>query len=353
MLGQERSLLVTGGAGFVGSHTTVQLLKQGYRVIVLDNLSNSYEESIQRIAKLFFGKDSDPSTQSKVVFYHVDLRNREMLLKIFTVHFKEIWGVVHLAGLKSIPDSISNPIRYYDNNVVGTINLLHCMQVFNITNIIFSSSASVYGIPKELPISESCKFAAISTYGETKIVQEQLLTNLSKNFKWSVVILRYFNPSGAHESGRLGEHPKDAKLTNLIPLLAQVALGKRADVPIFGNQYGTLDGTAIRDYIHVMDLANGHVAAIDKFDTRELYIYNLGMGQGHSVLEVLQAFQKACNRPIPYHFEKERPGDPPVLIANVNKATKELHWKTEKSLNDICEDYWRWLTLNPDVMAKI
>lgn len=333
------AILVTGGAGYIGSHTCVELLNEGYEVVVADNLCNSSMVSIERVEKI---------TGKKVTFYEVDLRDKEGLNAVFDK--EEIDSVIHFAGLKAVGESVSKPLEYYDNNIGGTLVLCQVMRDHNVKNIVFSSSATVYGNPAFVPITEECPKGEITNpYGQTKGMLEQILTDLYvADSQWNVILLRYFNPIGAHISGTIGEDPKGIP-NNLVPYIAQVAVGKLECLGVFGDDYNTHDGTGVRDYIHVVDLAKGHVKAIEKLRDKEgVNIYNLGTGNGYSVLDVVHAFEKACGREIKYQIKPRRPGDIDACYADPAKAEKELGWKAEFDINRMCEDSWRWQSANPN-----
>lgn len=345
----SKTILVVGGTGYIGSHIVLELVLKNYRVIVLDNLSNSYLEPLERIAQLAFGKKlDDPKTQENLVFYKTDVSNYEDLHSKFQIFGKEIYGVIQLAALKSVSDSFTYALRYYSNNVGGSINLFRCMEEYNIKNIIFSSTASVYGNPKVIPILETAPSEPISVYGETKVACENLLHNLARSNKWSVIVLRYFNPYGAHESGMLGEHQKSNTVPNLIEIMTQAAFGQREHITIYGNSHDTPDGTPIRDFIHIVDLAKGHLAAIKLFDTHEEHIFNLGTGVGTTVLQAINGFCSVVNKEIKINYADARVGDPPILIANCDKANQILNWKAELDFTQMCRDYWKWCQMNPN-----
>ncbi len=332
------NVLVTGGAGFIGSHTVVELLNAGYGVVVIDNLANANEESLHRVEKI---------TGKKPTFYCNDVRDRAALQKIFKE--QKIDWVVHFAGLKAVGESVRMPLEYYDNNLVSTLVLLETMREFGVKNIVFSSSATVYGDPEELPISETTKLnATTNPYGTSKAMQEQILRDLwGSDHDWNIVLLRYFNPVGAHESGLIGEDPKGIP-NNLMPYVAQTASGKLKRVGVFGNDYPTPDGTGVRDYIHVVDLAKGHVAAIEKLSESGVRVYNLGTGNGYSVLDMIHAFSKACGKKIPYEILPRRAGDIPACYASSAKAERELGWRAERDLETMCKDQWNWQRQNPN-----
>ena len=333
------SILVTGGAGYIGSHTCVELIKEGYDVVVVDNLSNSSEEALKRVGQI---------TGTTPKFYEADIRDRVSLDFIFKN--EKIDSVIHFAGLKAVGESVEKPLEYYNNNIYGTVVLAEVMRDHNVKNIVFSSSATVYGDPAEIPITENCPKGKITNpYGQTKSMLEQVLTDLyvSDN-EWKVILLRYFNPIGAHESGLIGEDPKGIP-NNLTPYIAQVAIGKRPCLGVFGNDYNTPDGTGVRDYIHVVDLAIGHVKALKKMEVSDgVQIYNLGTGQGYSVLEVLHAYEKACGHEIAYEIKPRRAGDIAMCYADPSKAFAELGWKAEKGIDEMCADSWKWQSMNPD-----
>ncbi|MGI6732219.1 MAG: UDP-glucose 4-epimerase GalE [Anaerovoracaceae bacterium] len=332
------SILVTGGAGYIGSHTCVQLLEAGYEIVVVDNLSNSSSESINRIQLI---------TEKSFKFYEEDLCDEAALQRIFTEN--KIHAVVHFAGLKAVGESVEFPLKYYDNNLRSTLSLLKVMEEFQVRNLVFSSSATVYGDPHTTPITEDFPLSATNPYGKSKLMIEYILKDLylSSN-EWNIAILRYFNPVGAHSSGLIGEDPNGIP-NNLVPYISQVAIGKLPKLNVFGSDYPTPDGTGVRDYIHVVDLADGHLAALKKLDTNcGLVIYNLGTGTGYSVLEMIQAFSRASGRDIPYTFTKRRPGDIAACFANPEKAKKELCWVAKKSLDEMCIDTWNWQVKNPN-----
>lgn len=337
------AILVTGGAGYIGSHTCVELLSAGYEVVVVDNLCNSSEEAIKRVEKIA-GK--------KVVFYEVDLLDREALTQVFEK--EKIDSVIHFAGLKAVGESVAKPLEYYYNNITGTLILCDVMRKHGVKDIVFSSSATVYGDPAFVPITEECPKGKITNpYGQTKGMLEQILTDLNvADPEWNVVLLRYFNPIGAHESGMIGEDPKGIP-NNLVPYIAQVAVGKLQSLGVFGNDYDTHDGTGVRDYIHVVDLAKGHVKAILKLNDKEgVSIYNLGTGKGYSVLDVVKAYEKACGKKISYEIKARRPGDIAACYADPAKAAKELGWVAEKGIDEMCADSWKWQSMNPNGYEK-
>lgn len=335
-------ILVTGGAGYIGSHTCVELLNAGYEVVVLDNLYNSSKEALNRVEKI---------TGKTLTFYEGDMLDREICEKIFTEH--KIDAVIHFAGLKAVGESVEKPWEYYYNNITGTLILTDVMRKHGCKNIVFSSSATVYGDPAFVPITEECPKGQITNpYGQTKGMLEQILTDLhTGDPEWNVILLRYFNPIGAHESGLIGEDPKGIP-NNLVPYIAQVAIGKRECLGVFGNDYPTPDGTCVRDYIHVVDLAVGHVCAIKKLETAKgVLIYNLGTGRGYSVLDVLHAYEKACGKEIPFKFCPRRAGDVPACYSDPSKAAKELGWTAKRDIEEMCADSWKWQSMNPDGYA--
>jgi UDP-glucose 4-epimerase len=331
------NILVTGGAGYIGSHTCVELLTKGYGVVVIDNFVNSCKESVKRVESI---------TGKKVALYEGDVRDSALLDKIFTEN--KIDWVIHFAGLKAVGESCVKPIEYYDNNLNGTLVLLQSMRSHGCKKIVFSSSATVYGDPKVLPLTETCETGGTTNpYGTSKYFQEIMLNDVYKADKeWTVVLLRYFNPVGAHSSGLIGEDPKGIP-NNLTPYVAKVAIGELKEVGVFGNDYPTPDGTGVRDYIHVVDLALGHVAAIEKIGKSGVYVYNLGTGIGYSVLDVIHAFEKACGHSISYVIKPRRAGDIATCYADPAKAYNELGWKATHTLDDMCSSLWNWQTKNP------
>lgn len=333
------SILVTGGAGFIGSHTCVELLEAGYEVVVVDNLYNASRKSMDRIEQI---------TGKKPTFYEADILDREALNKIFEK--EQIDSVIHFAGLKAVGESVAKPIEYYYNNIAGTLVLCDVMRKHNVKNIVFSSSATVYGDPAFIPITEECPKGKITNpYGQTKGMLEQVLEDIHvSDPEWNVILLRYFNPIGAHKSGLIGEDPKGIP-NNLVPYVAQVAIGKLECLGVFGDDYDTPDGTGVRDYIHVVDLAKGHVAAIRKLEEKKgVLIYNLGTGKGYSVLDVVHAFEKACGKKIPYAVKPRRPGDIATCYADPAKAKAELGWEAENGIEEMCADSWKWQSMNPN-----
>ncbi len=332
------NILVTGGAGYIGSHTCLELLKNGYDVIVVDNLSNSKQVSLDRVQELA-GK--------KLSFYQVDILDRDALSVVFSQH--PVQAVIHFAGFKAVGESVTIPLQYFHNNVSGTLVLLDVMKQHVVNNIVFSSSATVYGDVKIVPLKEDFPLSAINPYGRTKLMIEDILRDLFRaEPQWNIAILRYFNPVGAHPSGRIGEDPSGIP-SNLMPFVAQVAVGRHPFVRVWGNDYPTPDGTGVRDYIHVMDLAAGHIKALEKLMAKPgLGTYNLGSGRGYSVMEVIKAFEKACGRTIPYQVMDRRPGDVATSYADPSKANQELSWYARKTLDNMCADSWRWQSLNPN-----
>lgn len=333
-------ILVTGGAGYIGSHTCVELLNQGQEVVVVDNLCNSSEESLNRVKQI---------TGKNVTFYKADLLDKAAMEEIFSK--ETIDAVIHFAGLKAVGESVAKPLEYYHNNITGTLVLCDVMRNHGVKKIIFSSSATVYGDPAFVPITEDCPKGKITNpYGQTKSMLEQILTDLhTADPEWSVILLRYFNPVGAHKSGLIGEDPAGIP-NNLTPYITQVAVGKLKEVGVFGNDYDTPDGTGVRDYIHVVDLAIGHVKAVDKLAQSEpdVRIYNLGTGKGFSVLQMIEAFSKACGKQIPYAIKPRRPGDIAECYADAAFAKKELGWEAERGIDEMCEDSWRWQSNTPN-----
>lgn len=333
------AILVTGGAGYIGSHTCVELLKEGYEVVVLDNLCNSSKKSLDRVFEI---------TGKKIKFYEEDLLNKDGVRKVF--ENEEIDAVIHFAALKAVGESVKKPLQYYHNNITGTLVLCEVMEEFNVKNIVFSSSATVYGDPKVVPITEDCPKGIITNpYGQTKSMMEQILTDFNvADPSFNVVLLRYFNPVGAHESGLIGEDPKGIP-NNLMPYISQVAVGKLDCLGVFGNDYDTKDGTGIRDYIHVVDLSIGHIKALKKLEKdKGVFIYNLGTGVGYSVLDMVKAFEKASNIKVKYEFKPRRAGDIAKCYADPSKAERELGWKAERNLEQMCSDTWKWQTNNPN-----
>ncbi len=331
------TILVSGGAGYIGSHTCVELLCAGHGVVVVDNFCNSSEESVKRVERI---------TGKRVKLYAGDIRDGKLLDKIFAEN--KIDSVIHFAGLKAVGESCAKPIEYYDNNLAGTLVLLDAMRRGGCKSIVFSSSATVYGTPEKLPLDENCAIGGTTNpYGTSKYFQEIMLRDVyASDNEWKVVLLRYFNPVGAHESGLIGEDPKGIP-NNLTPYIAKVAIGELKEVGVFGNDYDTPDGTGVRDYIHVVDLAKGHVAAIEKTAKAGVYVYNLGTGIGYSVLDVIHAFEKACGHKLPYSVKPRRPGDIAACYADASKAEKELGWKATLGIEEMCASLWKWQTMNP------
>ena len=332
------NILVTGGAGYIGSHTCVELLNAGYGVVVVDNLCNSNPKSMERVEEL---------TGRKITFYRGDVRDKALMDKIFAEN--EIAAVIHFAGLKAVGESVAQPWRYYDNNLNSTLVLTKAMEEAGVKNIIFSSSATVYSGDNEMPLREDSRTGGCTNpYGWTKYMTEQILSGMcTADSSWSVALLRYFNPIGAHESGRIGEDPRGSP-NNLMPLITQVAVGRREFLSVYGNDYPTPDGTGVRDYIHVVDLAKGHVAAV-RYVTEHTgcEVFNLGTGVGYSVLEMVKTFERANNLTLPYKIVDRRPGDLPTCYADPSKSAEILGWRAEKNLEDMCRDSWRWQSRNP------
>lgn len=330
-------ILVTGGAGYIGSHTCVELLNEKYEVVIVDNLSNSSKEAVKRVEKI---------TGKKLDFYKTDLLDKKALETVFSRH--KIDAVIHFAGLKAVGESVSIPLTYYHNNLTGTLNLLEVMSSFNVKNIVFSSSATVYGDPASLPIREDFPLSATNPYGRTKLFIEEILQDLylSDN-EWNIALLRYFNPVGAHSSGLIGEDPAGIP-NNLVPYISRVAVGILPEVNVFGDDYNTPDGTGVRDFIHVTDLATGHIKTLPKLFTNPgVVIYNLGTGRGYSVLEMIKGFEKASSKKIKYRITPRRPGDIAACYADPQKAGQELGWQADKDLDDMCADTWKWQKNNP------
>ena len=337
------TILITGGAGYIGSHTALELLNEGYDVVVFDNLSNSSQESLRRVEEL---------TGKQVCFYEGDVQDEDALRAMFKE--QKIDAVLHCAALKAVGESVQKPLEYYQNNISGTLTLLKVMREVGVKNIVFSSSATVYGSPEEMPITEACpKGQCTNPYGWTKSMMEQIMSDVQKaDPSWNVILLRYFNPVGAHKSGRIGEDPKGIP-NNLMPYISQVAVGKLEKLGVFGNDYDTPDGTGVRDYIHVVDLAIGHVKAINYIFTNPgLDVINLGTGQSYSVLDMVKAFSRACGKEIPYEIKPRREGDIAMCYADPSKAARVLGWKAERGLDEMCEDTWRWQSQNPGGYEK-
>lgn len=331
------SILVTGGAGYIGSHTCVELIEAGYDVIVVDNLCNSSEESLKRVEKI---------TGKEVLFYRVDIADREKMSQIFNEN--EIDSVIHFAGLKAVGESCEKPLEYFTNNISGTLVMLDVMRKHGVKNIVFSSSATVYGNPEAVPITEDFPLSVTNPYGRTKLVLEQMLQDVyASDNEWNIILLRYFNPIGAHKSGLIGEDPNGIP-NNLLPYITKVAIGELEILSVFGDDYPTPDGTCIRDYIHVVDLAAGHVKAIEKIkENPGVEIYNLGTGNGYSVLEVIENFKKASGMDVPYKIAPRRAGDVPMCYANPDKAKRELGWEAQYGIAQMCADSWNWQKNNP------
>ena len=335
------AIMVTGGAGYIGSHTCIELINSGYDVVVVDNLSNANIESLKRVKQI---------TGKEVSFYQVDLLDKDELIKVFQQ--EKIEFVIHFAGLKAVGESVVKPLEYYHNNITGTLILCEVMRSFGVKNMVFSSSATVYGDPKTVPIKEDSTLSVTNPYGRTKLMVEEILRDLSVSDKdWNIILLRYFNPIGAHPSGLIGENPKGIP-NNLVPYITQVAVGKIAALGVFGNDYDTPDGTGIRDYIHVVDLAIGHVKAIERLKVSSgVSTYNLGTGCGYSVLDLIKMFSKICEREIPFVIKPRRRGDIAVCYADATLAKKELDWSADRGLEQMCEDAWRWQKNNPNGYA--
>jgi len=334
----KTKILVTGGVGYIGSHTVIELVNSGYDVVIVDNLSNSKIEALKRVEEI---------TNTKIKFYKVDLLEKEKLNQIFVD--EKVDSVIHFAGLKAVGESVSIPLHYYSNNVNGTLNLLEVMKQNNVFNLVFSSSATVYGDPHKVPITEDFPLSATNPYGRSKLMIEDILRDLYKSdANWNISILRYFNPVGAHESGKIGEDPNGIP-NNLMPFITQVAVGKREKLSVFGKDYPTVDGTGVRDYIHVVDLAQGHIKALEKLTSHHGCIeYNLGTGIGYSVLQVINAFSKASGKIIPYEIVDRRPGDIASCYANPSFAFEKLGWNAKFGIEKMCEDSWRWQLQNPN-----
>lgn len=332
------NVLVTGGAGYIGSHTVLELLKENNRVIVVDNLSNSSEESLKRV-KDITGRD--------LLFYETDLLDKKGLNDIFERH--QIDSVIHFAGFKAVGESVNIPLKYYDNNITGTLILCEVMKKHNVKNMVFSSSATVYGDPESVPITEGFPLSATNPYGRTKLFIEYILKDLHvADSSWNIALLRYFNPVGAHKSGLIGEDPNDIP-NNLMPYISQVAVGKLEQLSVFGDDYATPDGTGVRDYIHVVDLALGHLKALEKLSSEPgLVTYNLGTGKGSSVLDMIKAFEKASGKKVPFKIAPRRPGDIAQCYADPTKAEQELNWTANRGIEEMCEDTWRWQSQNPE-----
>ncbi|KVO10018.1 UDP-glucose 4-epimerase GalE [Burkholderia ubonensis] len=332
------TILVTGGAGYIGSHTAVELLDHGYDVVIVDNLVNSKVESVRRVAQI---------TGKTPAFHQVDVCDEAALGKVFDAH--PITGVIHFAALKAVGESVAKPLEYYRNNIGGLLTVLKVMREHNVKQFVFSSSATVYGVPERSPIDESFPLSATNPYGQSKLIAEQVLRDLElSDPSWRIATLRYFNPVGAHASGLIGEDPAGIP-NNLMPYVAQVAVGKLAKLRVFGSDYPTPDGTGVRDYIHVVDLAQGHIAALDALVKRDAsFVVNLGTGRGYSVLEVVRAFEKASGRPVPYELVARRPGDVAECYANPQAAADVIGWRAKFGLDEMCVDHWRWQENNPN-----
>jgi UDP-glucose 4-epimerase len=335
----HNTILVTGGAGYIGSHAVLALLESGSKVIVLDNLSNSLAASLQNIEVI---------CGACPIFFRGDINDSHVLNRIFTEH--RVDAVFHFAGLKAVGESVRDPLKYYENNVAGTLNLLKAMVKHNVFSFVFSSSATVYGEPANMPISEETPVARpTNPYGRTKLIIEEMLRDFSESdSRWKIALLRYFNPIGAHESGLIGEHPQGIP-NNLLPYISQVAIGTLDQLKVFGNDHPTEDGTGVRDYIHVVDLVDGHLKALDYIDqTSGIHIWNLGTGTGFSVIDIITSFEKATGKSIPYSFTERRPGDVAACWSDPSKAMRELNWSAARSLEDMIHDTWRWQSKNPE-----
>ena len=332
------AILVTGGAGYIGSHTVVELLNLGKEVIIVDNLSNSSILVLDRIEAI---------TGKRPAFYELDVCDKQGLRKVFEQ--ESIEAAIHFAGYKAVGESVQKPVMYYENNIMSTLALVEVMSEFKVKKIVFSSSATVYGVHNQSPLIETMPTSATNPYGYTKVMLEQILKDVHvADSEWSIALLRYFNPIGAHESGLIGENPSGIP-NNLMPFIAQVAVGKRPELSVFGDDYDTVDGTGVRDYIHVVDLAIGHIKALEKVsEKKDVYIYNLGSGEGTSVLQLVNTFERVNRVPIPYKIVPRRSGDVATCYANADKAYKELNWKTTKSVEDMCRDTWNWQSKNPN-----
>ena len=332
------SILVTGGAGYIGSHTVVELLNMGKDVVIVDNLSNSSILVLDRIKEI---------TGKRPKFYQIDISNKELLRNVFEK--EKIEAVIHFAGFKAVGESVKYPVMYYENNIMSTLSLIEIMSEYDVKKIVFSSSATVYGINNPSPLVEEMPTSATNPYGYTKVMLEQILKDIYvADSDWRIALLRYFNPIGAHESGMIGENPLGIP-NNLMPFIAQVAVGKRQELSVFGNDYDTVDGTGVRDYIHVVDLAFGHIKALEKIsESKKVHIYNLGSGVGTSVLELIKTFEIENKIQIPYKIVPRRAGDVAICFANADKALNELNWKTTKTIADMCRDTWNWQSKNPN-----
>ena len=336
-MSEAKCILVTGGAGYIGTHTCIQLLDAGYQVVVLDNFSNSSPEALKRVEQL---------SGQKVDLITGDINDQQLLARLFSQY--KVDAVIHFAGLKAVGESVEQPLRYYHNNVTGTLSLCSAMQEAGVKNLVFSSSATVYGDPASLPINESFPTSATNPYGRSKLIVEEILQDLHRSQPdWNIALLRYFNPGGAHPSGLIGEDPSDIP-NNLMPFIAQVAIGRRPHLNVFGDDYVTPDGTGVRDYIHVQDLAEGHVKALGWLERRDgIRAFNLGTGKGYSVLEMLKAFEQACGKPLPYQVMERRPGDVAACYADPALAKEVLGWSAQRGLEQMCADAWRWQKQNP------
>ena len=332
------AILITGGAGYIGSHAAVELLNSGYEIVVLDNFLNSHRQSIERVKEM---------TGIDFPFYEMDLLDKKAVDQLFTEN--SIESVIHFAGLKSVGESVSIPLKYYENNITGTIRLCEVMAKHRVKNLVFSSSATVYGVPDSVPIKENFPLSSTNPYGRSKLIIEEILRDLhDSDSGWSIALLRYFNPIGAHESGKIGEDPNGIP-NNIMPYITQVAIGKRDKLFVYGEDYRTHDGTGIRDYIHVVDLVKGHLKALDYLKGRTgVEAFNLGTGKGHSVLELVETFTNVSGEDIPYEVVDRRPGDVAICYADPGKAAKVLGWRAEKNLRDMCTDSWRWQKQNPN-----
>ena len=331
-------ILVTGGAGYIGSHTCVELIESGYEIVVVDNLCNSSQESLNRVEKI---------TGSTIPFHQCDIRDKEALRAVFNKY--EVAAVIHFAGLKSVEESAKKPTEYYNNNVFGTISLIEIMTEYDCKMLVFSSSATVYGIPHTVPIKEDFPISATNPYGRSKLIIEEILQDIyNANSSWMIALLRYFNPIGAHKSGLIGEDPRGTP-SNLMPYISQVAIGKLSQLSVFGGDYDTHDGTGVRDYIHVTDLAKGHVKALNALKaTPQVLTINLGTGNGYSVLDMVKAFEKSSGRSVPYKITDRRAGDVATCFTDPSFALEKLEWKADNNLDQMCEDAWRWQSMNPD-----
>ena len=340
-MSSKGTILVTGGAGYIGSHTAVELLTSGYDVVVVDNLVNSKREALARVERI---------TGRAATFYEIDARDAAALARVFDTH--KIDAAIHFAALKAVGESVAKPIEYYGNNLDSLLVLLDTMRSHNVKRIVFSSSATVYGVPERSPIDESFPLSATNPYGQTKLIAEQILRDVERSdASWRIATLRYFNPVGAHESGLIGEDPAGVP-NNLMPYVAQVAVGKLERLRVFGNDYDTPDGTGVRDYIHVVDLARGHLAALDALVARDAsFVVNLGTGRGYSVLDVVRAFEAASGRPIPYEIVARRPGDVASCFASTDAARALLGWQAQYGIERMCADHWRWQSMNPNGFA--